>query len=294
MKFKGLFVGLTTIDIQYFVDVFPEANQKVKAGAPEMLVGGPATNAAVTFSALNNGAFLIGSVGENSFSDLVRDDFEIHNVHFTDLSVEKANQPVIATVVTSGNGDRNIFTHHPLPLKPIHLPEQILDEIKPEIVMLDGFYPEFSLALAREARNRKIPVVLDCGSWKPHLPELLPFVDIAICSSDFYPPFCSSPTEVFDFLNELGIQAGAISRGGESILFRKGKNESEIQVENILPLDTLGAGDVLHGAFCYYYLLQREFASALAKASRIASFSCNFKGTRQWLTYLGDYLSKNT
>lgn len=294
MKFKGLFIGLTTVDIQYFVDVFPEANQKVKAAAPEMLIGGPATNAAIAFSALNNGAFLISSVGENSFSDLVRNDFDIHNVYLTDLSAEKAIQPVIATVVTSGNGDRNIFTHHPLPLKPIHLPEQILDEINPEIVMLDGFYPDFSVALAREAQSRKIPVVLDCGSWKTHLPELLPFVDIVICSSDFYPPSCSLPADIFDFLNELGIQSAAISRGGDSILLRLGKKESEIQVENVLPKDTLGAGDILHGAFCYYYLLEREFTSALTKASRVASFSCKFKGTRQWLTYLGDYLSKNT
>ncbi|MCE4566917.1 sugar kinase [Maribellus sp. CM-23] len=294
MKFKGLFVGLTTVDIQYFVDVFPEANQKVKVTAPEMLVGGPATNAAIAFSALNDGAFLISSAGENSFSDLVRNDFEISNIDFTDLSAEKANQPVIATVVTSGNGDRNIFTHHPLPLETVYTPKQILDEINPEIVMMDGFYPEFSVALAREARSRKIPVVLDCGSWKPHLPELLPFVDIAICSSDFYPPFCSSPADVFDYLNELGIHSAAISRGGDSILFRKGKNESEIQVENVLTKDTLGAGDILHGAFCYYYLLEREFTSALTKASRVASFSCKFNGTRQWLTYLGDYLSKNT
>ena len=53
MKKNGLFLGLTTIDIQYFVDSFPASNVKVKTHPPEIMVGGPATNAAVAFAHLN-------------------------------------------------------------------------------------------------------------------------------------------------------------------------------------------------------------------------------------------------
>ena len=67
MQYSGLFIGLTTIDIQYFVDTFPESNRKVKTEAPEIFVGGPATNAAVAFAKLNNGAFLASPVGKNPF-----------------------------------------------------------------------------------------------------------------------------------------------------------------------------------------------------------------------------------
>jgi len=293
MKFKGLFVGLTTVDIQYFVDVFPEANKKVKADAPKIFVGGPAANAAVAFSSLNDGAFLISLVGENSFSDFIMKDFQDHNFQFIDLSSDENNQPVIASVVTSGNGERNIFTHHPVVVGTRLQPKQILDNIEPEIILLDGFYPEFGIALAREAKKRRIPVVLDCGSWKPQFQELLPLADVVICSSDFHPPTSSSTKEVCDFLEKFGIKRMAISRGEKSILCRENGNEKEIAVENVNAADTLGAGDFLHGAFCYYYLFERQFITALEKASRIASFSCKFKGTREWLSYLGVYLTKN-
>lgn len=294
MKFSALFAGLTTVDIQYFVDVFPTANKKVKSEAPDILVGGPATNAAIAFSALNKGAFLVSSVGESSFSDFIKSDFAHHNLQFTDLSFQKANQPVIASVVTSANGNRNIFTHHPRTLVTDCTPEQILNEINPEIVLLDGFYPEFSIDVAREAQKRNIPVVIDCGSWKPHFSELLSFIDIAICSADFYPPSCRAAESVFDFLQEFGISKIAISRGANSILYLDGKDTGEIAVENAIVVDTLGAGDILHGAFCYYYLLGHRFDFSLERASKIASFSCYFKGTREWLTYLDVYLTKNS
>ncbi len=56
-----------------------------------------------------------------------------------------------------------------------------------------------------------------------------------------------------------------------------------VAVPQINPVDTLGAGDIFHGAFCYY-ILQRDFPSALAAASQVAARSCEFFGTRSWVS----------
>lgn len=74
--FKALFVGLTTIDIQYLVEEFPKPNTKVKASNPEIFIGGPAANAAVAFSRLNGEAHLVSAIGKNAFSDQIYDDFQ--------------------------------------------------------------------------------------------------------------------------------------------------------------------------------------------------------------------------
>ena len=68
-KYKALFAGLTTIDIQYFVETFPASNIKVKTAPPGILIGGPATNAAIAFAALNGTAALASATGKNAFSD---------------------------------------------------------------------------------------------------------------------------------------------------------------------------------------------------------------------------------
>lgn len=284
---RGLFIGLTTIDIQYFVEEFPKPNIKINSGLPNLLIGGPAANAAVAFAKLNGSATLASAVGENSFSGFVQNDFNGTNVSFIDLMTTKEFSPVLATVVTSRtNGERNIFTHHPQKISPRITAEQLLQTVSPDIIMLDGFYPEFGLECAQIAKKRKIPVVLDCGSWKPQYDELLNFADFVICSENFFPQNTVNSQEVLSYLNEKNIQYSAISRGEKPILFCEKNHIGEIKIKGLEIVDSLGAGDVLHGAFCYYFLQGYNFTDALKKASVTASFSCKFKGTREWLNFL--------
>ena len=55
-----------------------------------------------------------------------------------------------------------------------------------------------------------------------------------------------------------------------------------VDVPQVQPVDTLGAGDIFHGAFCYY-ILQASFTDALTRAAKIAANSCQFFGTRRWM-----------
>lgn len=283
MPYRSLFIGLTTIDIQYFVDEYPEINVKIKTMPPDIYVGGPATNAAVAFSHLNGGANLLGVVGENTFTPFVKNDFEKYNVHLTDTALSEQISPVVASVVTSNNGNRNIFTHNPDKIKRAVDMDKIFTTVNPEIVLSDGFYPEFSLEFLQLSKKHGIPVVIDCGSWKPQYEYLLNYTDIAICSADFYPPGCASSDDIFNYMNGKGVHKVAISRGEKSILFKNHTIEGEIDIEQTKIVDTLGAGDFLHGAFCYYFLHHNNFQIALEKAAYIATTSCKHKGTRKWL-----------
>ena len=280
---RALFFGLATLDIQYYVDEFPKGNVKVKSSPPDFFVGGPASNAAVAFAHLNGQANLITAVGQNSFLHFFADDFEACHVNFTDLLVQQRAQPVLATVVTAANGERNIFTHHP-PTLTIDLDvTRILDKIKPEVVMVDGFYTELAVQLCKEARKRKIPVVFDGGSWKEQLPELLPLVDYAVCSADFNPPTCQSPIDVFNVLDRFQINHKVITRGAQSILFADRDQIQEISIPKVDVIDTLGAGDFFHGAFCFYLLEYGKLGESIEQAANFASRTCSFKGTRTWI-----------
>ncbi|QGY47262.1 sugar kinase [Maribellus comscasis] len=286
-KSRGLFIGLTTIDIQYFVEEFPVSNVKLKSQPPDILVGGPATNAAVVFAKLNGNASLISAVGKNPFCDFVKNDFHQVNVNLTDLMEGEEFSPILALVVSSlKNGDRNIFTHHPKAICPKIAAEYLIESELPDIVMFDGFYPEVGIECAKIAKARNIPIVLDCGSWKPQYEELLNFADIAICSNNFYPQFTNNNQQVLSYLKEKNVKYFAISRGEKPILLYNNNTYEKIPVEGNQVIDTLGAGDFLHGAFCYYFVQYNNFEKALKKASEIATLSCRYKGTREWLNFL--------
>ena len=152
------------------------------------------------------------------------------------------------------------------------------------LMLVDGQYMALCIAAARAAKERGIPVVVDSGSWKPGMEKLLAFVDTVICSGDFRPPGCQSGHDVFRFMARRKIQRVAITRGESSIRYVAGDEPGEIRVRKVRCVDTLGAGDIFHGAYCYYAAQDgMAFGDALEMAARVASFSCRFRGTRSWM-----------
>ncbi|HKK81174.1 MAG TPA: PfkB family carbohydrate kinase [Prolixibacteraceae bacterium] len=280
MVSRGLFVGLTTVDIQYFVESHPLENSKVKAKEkPFVVAGGPAANAAVAFCVLNGEADFLTCIGENAFRRVLSDDFMASKVKVVDALSEKKYDPVIASVLTNtSNSDRTIITHHPGAVEV----ESFYDNLKIEdydFVFTDGFYPELAVPVCQKANRLGIPVIFDGGSWKPQMPEILPWTDIAICSANYIPPGCSTMAEIIDFTQNFGVGHVAISRGEKPIY----THEGEITIEKVCAVDSLGAGDFLHGAFCWYYMQSNNFMNSLQKASELATFSTQFRGTRSWI-----------
>ena len=284
-----LFAGLTTIDIQYFVEQFPGTNEKVKCAPPEVLVGGPAANAAAAYSFLNGESHLITAVGTNSFTSLIQADYNYCGIRAIDYIANKSVEPVLATVITSKTGERTIFSHQPED----HCHDvdiaRLLETNDPEVLMIDGFYPALTKDLCREAKLRGIPVVLDAGSWKSHLSDILSYLNMVICSADFFPPDCTTHEEVINFFRNNGVDLVAVSRGEEALVYCDGTEIKEIPIDQKPIVDSLGAGDFLHGAFCYYWLQHKNFAEGLKKACHFATVSCQYPGTRICFTSMKRY-----
>ena len=280
MNTKGLFIGLTTLDIQYFVNEHPLANTKIKADAPVIAAGGPSANAAIAYAVLGGQAHFLTCIGENDFASFLKNDIEKQNVLLFDAFKNIEFKPIVASVVTNiTNSHRTIITHHPEAdvAKQVNVNDINIEDYA--FVFTDGFYPEIALPFLKEARTKKVPVIFDGGSWKPQMPKILPFVDIGIFSGNFNPPGCETNLDIFKYVEKAGVKFAAISRGNESIVTPDG----EIAVEQVKAVDSLGAGDILHGAFCKYYFEYNNFTKALQYASKVATFSTQYKGTREWI-----------
>jgi sugar/nucleoside kinase (ribokinase family) len=137
-------------------------------------------------------------------------------------------------------------------------------------------------AIAKLAKANNIPVVIDGGSWKPGFEKVLPFVDYAICSANFHPPNCHTTAEVFTYLSQIGIPDIAMTQGEKPIQFLAEGKIQALEVPQIQAVDTLGAGDIFHGAFCHY-ILGQNFTEALAAAAKVATQACQYFGSRQWM-----------
>ena len=283
MKYRGLFVGLVSLDIIYRVDTFPEKNQKIVASDETIAAGGPATNAAVTFSYLGGKGKLVGVVGNHPISDLIRGDLERFNLTISDLNSDWAESPPVSSIiVTKATGDRAVISINATKYKACsyQYPPHVLEDI--DIVLIDGHQMEVSQAIAEGAHKQNIPVVIDGGSWKNGFETVLPYVDYAVCSANFYPPDCYTQEDVFAYLSAAGIKYIAITNGEKPIQYLNQDEKGQLNIPAIKAIDTLGAGDIFHGAFCYY-ILQQNFIYSLIAATKIAAHSCQFFGSRKWI-----------
>jgi sugar/nucleoside kinase (ribokinase family) len=266
---KGLFVGLATVDLTYPVEAIPGRNAKISVGSQYIAAGGPATNAAATFAFLGGRSALVTAVGVHPLGKMIRHDLDDHSVALHDVAPRRAEPPPVSSImVLRATGERTVVSANAAAFSSLEA------EFNPRwlqgvsVVQVDGHYMPLCISGARMARLRGIPVVLESGSWKEGMAELLPFTDIAICSDDYRPPDCRDNHDVMEFLAAQGIRRLAITRGASPVLWVDNRERGKIAVKKIHPIDTLGAGDIFHGAFCYYACQGLGFRQALAAAAR--------------------------
>ncbi|MCY7321007.1 MAG: sugar kinase [Phormidesmis sp. CAN_BIN36] len=282
MRKHGLFIGMVTLDLIYLVEQMPDCNQKIAALTSTIAAGGPATNAAVAFSHLGNDATLLGSVGAHPINHLILADLQQCGVTIADLTPTRTDSPPVSSIiVTQSTGERAVVAMNAIK-SPIDASLSVnLDGV--DIVLIDGHQIEVSVTIAQRAKQRGIPVVIDGGSWKLGFDQVLPWVDYAICSANFYPPDCHTSEQVLSHLSKWGISQIAITHGEGAIEVVSEGVRSAIEVPKIQVIDTLGAGDIFHGAFCHF-ILQSDFFSALTEAAKVAAYSCQVFGTREWMS----------
>ncbi|WP_162197263.1 PfkB family carbohydrate kinase [Demequina pelophila] len=286
-----LCAGLATLDIIQLVERVPAANEKVVARNFVMAAGGPAANAAVAAAACGARATLATALPEHDLIGLIVADLARCGVDVV-RAAAYGGPPITASIlVTAATGERAVVS--PSGAATVGTPEATgaaasLDGVG--AVLIDGYFPTVTLPLARAARERGIPVLLDGGSHKPHTDAVVREVDLAVVSDDFAPPGTdASPSQVFDYLASLGVTRAVITRGDRPVLYRTPASAGEVGVTPVSPvLDTLGAGDFFHGALATRVaalgLNDARLPADLEFAAAVVAKSLGSFGTRAWLS----------
>lgn len=277
---KGLFVGLTSIDIIYPLNHFPEENTKNPSLNGLLDIGGPATNAAFTFAALGGKATLVSLIGQQPFRLFIKEKLEQYGIEHIDLNEQLNQIPVISSIVVNAStGSRTIVNFQPKTDIPVLSPQVNTDRF--DIICVDGFFADYLLRVL-ESNRLRVPVVLDGGSYKPHTDQLLKFINYPIISERFTAPDGGAAG---DYLRKKGLQRFAITRGEQPLEVFENGTTYYLPVPQVKAVDTLAAGDIFHGAFAKYIVEKdHNFKLALEMAARIASQSCAHLGPRQWVS----------
>ena len=284
MSPRGLFVGVTTLDVVQRVARRPGVDEKVVAQRSDIAAGGPAAVAAVTFGALGGRSVLVSALGPGPVGQLVAGKLADVGVHVVDAWAGGADLSISVITVLESTGQRSVVSRNAQDLTtavPAGLPALAREA---DVVLIDGHHPDLAVAAARAAQTAGIAVVLDCGSAKPVYAGLVPLADAAVCSADFTADDRVGFDAVSAALLADGTRLVAMTEGAAPVRWRTREVAGTVEVPSVAVRDTLGAGDVLHGAIAFARARGvTDPQRCLSFGVAVASLRVQHVGPRTWL-----------
>jgi ribokinase len=159
-----------------------------------------------------------------------------------------------------------------------------------DLLFLDGHEPQAGIFLARAARQRGLPVVLDAGTLREGLAELVPHCTDVISSAEFAPALTGypDPERALTALADFGPDRVAMTFGAAGCLALRAGKIVHIPAFAVPVLDTTGAGDAFHAGYAFARGSRRSWRDCLVFGSATAALKCRNWGGRQGLPSLAE------
>ncbi len=276
-------VGLAVLDLVFGVDKRPDRGRKVFASSLTEVGGGPAANAAVTVAALGGNARFVGRIGTDSIGDVILHDFGRWGVDSSRVRRITGVPSPVSSVVVEADGERTIVNYTDPRL---HAPDDLVttrDVEGADVVLADLRWPTGGLSALRSAAELGIPSVLDFDETPESgltaaltLPTYVVFSAPALAAvSD-----TTDPTEGLIRIADETDAWLAVTLGARGTLWPDEGTTMHTPSYPVAAVDTLGAGDVYHGAFAFGIAEGRPIPDVVLRASATAALKCTRFGGR--------------
>ncbi|MXW87091.1 MAG: hypothetical protein F4Z55_14820, partial [Boseongicola sp. SB0667_bin_21] len=214
---QALFIGRSVLDVTALVEDFPGPDGKAKALANDVIPGGSALNAAVTFSHLGGTASLATSLGSpGPMKAFLESDLSARNVTVHDVCNDPDYGIPLSTVVSTRSlGTRMIVNGAGDECENVHCRNDLILG-GADLIQIDQYERHFVAAHSGALQAFEGTVILDGGSWKDWSPDFVRLADIPIVSEVFCP---DGPGAFATMCAELGISRWAMTRGQRGVVW---------------------------------------------------------------------------
>jgi sugar/nucleoside kinase (ribokinase family) len=274
-----LCIGMPVRDLTFRVPGLPARGSKENATHFDEICGGNALNGAIGIARLGGRASICGPMGDARettsryiFEKMAEEGIETkHIVHMPGLVTP------ISNIMIDPSGERTIVTFRDPELWKVHLPDAdtLLDDCA--AILTESRCAAFCTDLCAEARRRDIPVIVDVDRAMSLREGLLTASSHLVFSSEPLQETASvaDDGEALKKIAKLTPSFLAGTRGAQGTIWLD--EHQTLQQTPAFPVhtvDTLGAGDVFHGAFALAITEKQDLGAALRFASAAAALKC--------------------
>jgi sulfofructose kinase len=274
-----LCIGMPVRDLTFRIDELPARGFKANASNFDEISGGNALNAAIGIARLGGRASLCGPMGDarETSSRYIFDKLAHEGIDTTHIVRMPGLVTPISNIMIDPSGERTIVTFRDPELWKVRLPDTdtLLQDCS--AILTENRCAEFCTDLCAEARRRGIPVVVDVDRAMSLREGLLTASSHLVFSSEALQATAgvAEDGEALKRIAKLTPSFLAGTQGAQGTLWLdEQQNLQQTPAFPVHTVDTLGAGDVFHGAFALAITEGQELRQALRFASAAAALKC--------------------
>lgn len=274
-----LTIGIAVLDEIFTIPDRLVPGEKHRARRVETVLGGNAANAALAIARLGGRASLIARLGDDPAGEALRQRLAGAGIDTVLSRAVSGSATSRSSIVIEPGGARTIINYldPALPELPDWLPVSL--PVDAGAVLGDTRWEAGARHLFALAKKAGIPAVFD-GDRMPADAGLIDLASHVVFSAQGL----AEMTGTADLAEGLGRASKgranflAVTDGGNGVFALEAGQIVHYPAFTITPVDTLGAGDVWHGAFALALGEGREVAVAIRFASAVAAIKCTRPG----------------
>lgn len=293
-RFDVVGVGYTALDYLAVVPHLPDENRKLEIGEFLIQGGGPTATALVTASRLGLGAAFIGKIGDDDFGRRMIAELGEEGVDVSRVVVERGGRSQFAFIMVDGSTAARTILWTRGSLGPFTADDVDCALVeRARALLIDSLEPGAALAAARTAVEAGVPVVIDAGTLREGVRELLPLCDYIVASELFAEQISDGGDHIaaLERMMEYHPEAAVVTLGERGCVALTGEGLLELPGFDVEAVDTTGAGDVFHGAFVFGVLEGWDIERICVFSNAVAALKCRRLGGRAGIPDLAEAMS---
>ena len=274
---KVMVTGVAVVDFIFKIKSMPKEPEKYRAQEAYVSGGGIAANAAVCISRLGGHATLIARLGKDEIGRIIKNQLIADGVQVDRIKEYKDNRSSFSSVYIDKTGERQIVNFSD-PL----LPEDaawIKDIEEHDVYLADTRWNQGAIETMKLAKKYNRPGVLDAEDTVTA--EAIKIASHVAFSSYGLKKFTkeSNLKKALSYVCKITDAWVCVTNGDKGVFFLQNNLLENVPAPKIEAEETLGAGDVWHGAFSLGLAEGKNEVDSIKFANLVASLKCkNFGG----------------
>ncbi len=271
--------GLSVVDFVYRVQTLPDRGNKYFTEDAYIIGGGCAANAAVAISKLGCHVSFGARVGSDMIGDMIIKDLEKYGLDLSMVNRAPQSKSSYSSVAIDIKGERQIINFRGQNL--VEETEWLWQAPDTDAYLTDIIWPKGGQTVLQIAKKRDRPGIVDVEP----LPDIEYLMDASHVAFSYQGLF--SLTKSHDPVLGLKMLKDklpgwlCVTHGEKGVYFFDGPKVENIPGYAIEAKETLGAGDVWHGAFALKIAEGGTEIEAVEFANATAALKCEYTKGRE-------------